>query len=232
MPSHGPEISYEKRVAVITLRLLAGDKFSIIAQKLNLYETTVYHIFTRAVQRTEPHLRHSFEAVVRNCRDTPRSGRPAILPQRSAAAIQLRQLFLKYFDLLLHIITNYIAGIKMTRSTAERIAHKHRDPLCDRELVRVIQPIKSCLPYDLRDLRVEFAHWIMQKMENNTCFHMWLRKKPKMTSAEQGVRRHARSIILSQDRVRPPLGKKEERKTRSFDRLIPHLDYVPTGSLV
>lgn len=123
-------------------------------------------------------------------------------------------------------------GIKMTRSTAERIAHKHRDPLCDRELVRVIQPIKSCLPYDLRDLRVEFAHWIMQKMENNTCFHMWLRKKPKMTSAEQGVRRHAGSIILSQDRVRPPLGKKEERKTRSFDRLIPHLDYVPTGSLV
>ncbi|ERF77120.1 hypothetical protein EPUS_07661 [Endocarpon pusillum Z07020] len=58
----------------------------------------------------------------------------------------------------------------MARSTAENIAHKHRDPLNNHELVRVVQPNKPVLTHDVRDLRVEYAEWATKEQENSAIF--------------------------------------------------------------
>ena len=58
----------------------------------------------------------------------------------------------------------------MARSTAERVAHQHRDSHCNEELVRVVQPIKPYISYDIRDLRVEFAYWISERAQNGAIF--------------------------------------------------------------
>jgi hypothetical protein len=170
MSSHGPEISYEKRVAVVVLRLLCGFAFALIAEKLDLELRSVHHVYSRAIQRTDEGLRDSFLDVARNVKDAERSGRPAIIANGSPASMQLRQLFLEYFDLPIEVITGYIAGIKMARSTAERIAHEHRDPLCNKELVRVVQPIKPLISLDIQDLRVEYANWCTEKLDAGAVF--------------------------------------------------------------
>jgi hypothetical protein len=45
----------------------------------------------------------------------------------------------------------------MARSTVENVAHNHRHSECEKELVRVIHPIKPHITYDIRDLRVYFS---------------------------------------------------------------------------
>jgi Sigma-70, region 4 len=77
MPHPSHEVCYEKRVAVITMRLLCDLKYAVIAEKLGLQVATVQRIYTRALQRTEPGLQNSFIDVVRNVKDAPRSGRPS-----------------------------------------------------------------------------------------------------------------------------------------------------------
>lgn len=77
------ETSYEKRVAVITLRLLCGLKYAVIGEKLGIQPRTAHSIFARALERTEPALRHSFVDVARNAKDAPRSGRPSKKPAGS-----------------------------------------------------------------------------------------------------------------------------------------------------
>ena len=85
MPSHSSEIAYEKRVAVIALRMLSGDTFVTIANKLNLRQQSVNRIYLRAIGRTEISLRNSFDAVVQSVKDAPRPGRPTTLPRTSAS---------------------------------------------------------------------------------------------------------------------------------------------------
>ncbi|ERF74863.1 hypothetical protein EPUS_03247 [Endocarpon pusillum Z07020] len=77
MPPHGGEIPYEKRVAVICLRLLFGFTYATIGEKLDLKIRSVHQVYSRAMRRTEEHLRNSFVDVAKNVRDAPRSGRPA-----------------------------------------------------------------------------------------------------------------------------------------------------------
>lgn len=77
MPPHGGEIPYEKRVAVICLRLLFGFTYATIGEKLDLKIRSVHQVYSRAMRRTEEHLRNSFVEVAKNVRDAPRSGRPA-----------------------------------------------------------------------------------------------------------------------------------------------------------
>lgn len=74
MASHS-EITHERRVAIITLRMLANDSLSTIAKKLNLLPSSVHRIYWRAIERTDVNLRGSFDAVVQNVKDLPRSGR-------------------------------------------------------------------------------------------------------------------------------------------------------------
>lgn len=164
------EIPYEKRVAIVVLRLLYDYTFQSIADKFQLQQEAVKKIYNRAIQRTEPHLRNSFMDVVKNVQVARRSGRPPRIPPGSEASQQLRQLFLEYFDLPLEIVTGHIAGIKMARSTAERVAHDHRDSQCDKDLVRVVQPIKSALSYDLKDLRVEYVQWVRKEQDKEAVF--------------------------------------------------------------
>ena len=164
------EIPYEKRVAIVVLRLLYDHTFQSIADKFQLPKDAVKKIYNRAIQRTEPHLRNSFMDVVKNVQAAPRSGRPPRIPPGSEASQQLRQLFLEYFDLLFEVVTGYIAGIKMARSTAERVAHDHRDSQCDKDLVRVVQSIKPALFYDLKDLRVEFVQWVRKEQNKGAIF--------------------------------------------------------------
>ena len=77
MPPHGGEIPYEKRIAVICLRLLFGFTYATIGEKLDLKIRSVHQVYSRAMRRTEEHLRNSFVDVAKNVRDAPRSGRPA-----------------------------------------------------------------------------------------------------------------------------------------------------------
>ncbi|KAF7504717.1 hypothetical protein GJ744_001786 [Endocarpon pusillum] len=77
MPPHGGEIPYEKRVAVICLRLLFGFTYATIGEKLDLKIRSVHQVYSRAMRRTEEHLRNSFVDVAKNVKDAPRSGRPA-----------------------------------------------------------------------------------------------------------------------------------------------------------
>jgi hypothetical protein len=170
MPSHGPEIPYEKRITVVVLRLLCGFTFALIAEKLDLELRSVHHIYSRAIQRMDEGLRDSFLDVARNVKDAERSDRPAIIANGSPASMQLRQLFLEYFDLPIEVVTGYIAGIKMVCSTAEQIAREHRDPLCNKELVQVIQPIKSLISFDIQDLHIKYANWYTQKLDIDTVF--------------------------------------------------------------
>jgi hypothetical protein len=164
------EISYEKRVVIIVLRLLYDHTFKSIADTFQLQKRAVQDIYSRAIECTDAQLRDSFMDVVQNVKDAPRSGRPSRIPLGSEASQQLRQLFLEYFDLSLEVVTSYIAGIKTAQSTAKRVAHDHRDSLCDKDLVRVVQPIKPALCFNLRDLRTEFAHWALQKLMKDDIF--------------------------------------------------------------
>jgi hypothetical protein len=161
MPTHPPktEISYEKRIAIVVLRLFCGWTFPQIADKLALRTRSVADIYARALKRTESGLQDSFVDVVRNVRVAQRSGRPPRIPLNSQASQQLRQLFHEHFELPIEVVTNYIAGLKIARSTAERVARDHRDPLNPWPLVRVVQPSKPSLPADVRDLRIEYAEW-------------------------------------------------------------------------
>lgn len=79
-PARQSEISYEKRIAVIALRLLCGLTFSTIGEKLELRPRSAHRICSRAQQRTRADLRDSFQDVAKNVKDAPRSGRPAIHP--------------------------------------------------------------------------------------------------------------------------------------------------------
>ena len=169
MPRRGAEVSYEKRVAIIVFRLFLSMTFAVIAEKLDIRPQTVRDIYSRAIERTQPDLRGSFMDVVRNVKDAPRSGRPAIIPAGSPASAQLRQLFLEHFELPIEVVTSYIAGIKVARSTAESVAHKHRE-YCNKELVRVVQPIKPYITFDIQDLRMEFAHWVTERLNEGAVF--------------------------------------------------------------
>ena len=193
MAPHPPntEIPYEKRVAIVVLRLLYGHTFQSIADKFQLQKKAVHKLYRRAIERTEPHLRNSFMDVMQNVKGAPRSGRPPRIPPGSEASQLLRQLFLEYFELPLEVVTGHIAGIKMARSTAERVAHNHRDSQCDKNLVRVVQPIKPALSFDLKDLRVEFVQWAKKEQDKGAIFiyvdETYIhfgghpRKKPKIT---------------------------------------------------
>jgi hypothetical protein len=77
MASHHPnaEIPYEKRVAIVVLRLLCGHTFHSITDKLQLQYRAAKHVYSRALERTEPHLQDSFTDVVKNAKaaaNTPR----------------------------------------------------------------------------------------------------------------------------------------------------------------
>jgi hypothetical protein len=61
------------------------------------------------------------------------------------------QLFLEFFDQPIEVVTNYIAGLKISRSTAEQVVHKHRDPYCNNKLVHVTQPIKPYATHEVQD---------------------------------------------------------------------------------
>ena len=55
----------------------------MIADRLDLRTRSVHQIYTRALDRTEEGLRHSFADVAKNVRDAPRSGRPATLRSKA-----------------------------------------------------------------------------------------------------------------------------------------------------
>jgi hypothetical protein len=82
MPPHTGEIPYEKRVAIICLRITCGLTFAVIAQKLGLKIPSVQQLYTRALERTDESLRESFVDVAKNVKDAPRSGRPVTNPQK------------------------------------------------------------------------------------------------------------------------------------------------------
>jgi hypothetical protein len=191
MPPSGVEIAYETRVAVVVLRMFCSWTFQDIADKLDLQKRTAHEIYQRAVQRTEEGSKDSFFAVVQNVKDKKRTGRPPIIPPDSPALQQLRQLFLEHFDLPIELVTSHIAGLKMARSTAENVAHDHRHPECEKELVRAVQPIKPHITDDIQDLRVQYAGWAEQERNDSAIFifvdesylHFsgHLRKKSKIT---------------------------------------------------
>jgi hypothetical protein len=207
MPPSGVEIAYETRVAVLVLRMLCAWTFQDIADKLDIRKRTAHEIYQRAVQRTEEDSKDSFFAVVQNVKDKKRAGRPPIIPPNSPASQQLRQPFLKRFDLPIEMVTSHIAGLKMARSTAENVAHKHRDPQCDTELVRAVQPIKPRITFDIMDLRVKYAGWVEQEYEDGAVFifvdESYLhfgghpRKKPKLRSQKRPILLHLLAMTLS-----------------------------------
>jgi hypothetical protein len=86
MPPHTSEIPYEKRVAIICLRITCGLTFAVIAQKLGLKIPSVQQLYTRALERTDPSLRESFVDVAKNVKDAPRSGRPVTNPKNARAS--------------------------------------------------------------------------------------------------------------------------------------------------
>jgi len=86
MPPHTGEIPYEKRVAIICLRITCGLTFAVIAQKLGLKIPAVQQLYTRALERTDPSLRESFVDVAKNVKDAPRSGRPVTNPKKIRAS--------------------------------------------------------------------------------------------------------------------------------------------------
>jgi hypothetical protein len=80
------EIPYEKRVAIVVLRLLYGHTFKSIADTFQLRKRAVQDIYSRAIERTDAQLRDSFMDVVQNVKDAPRSGRPSRIPPGSEAS--------------------------------------------------------------------------------------------------------------------------------------------------
>lgn len=160
MPTHSTEIPYELRVAVIALRMLAGYTFSTIATKLNLNQTSVNKVYSRAMERTDSSLRDSFSAVVKNVRDAPRSGRPSVPSQGSASlpfdAINWR------LSALIHAAANFVTGI------SENIP-KNRNPLCDEEPLQLLRPIKPNLSFDFFELRVGYAHKAIREQRDGVC---------------------------------------------------------------
>lgn len=79
MPTHAPEVLYEKRVAVIIMRHFFDLTFAAIAEKLDLNPYTIQKIHNRAVKCTEEGLQDSFLDLTRNTKDTPRLSRLIIV---------------------------------------------------------------------------------------------------------------------------------------------------------
>jgi hypothetical protein len=191
MPPPNTEIPHDLRITIVVLRHLCGWKFQEIADKIELECRTVTQIFNRAKQRTPEGLQDSFMELIKHVDPKKRPGRRPIIAPNSPASQQLRQLFLEHFDLPIEMVTSHIVGLKMARSIAENVAHKHRDPQCDRELIRAVQPIKPRITFDIMDLRVQYADWVKQEYKDNAVFifvdesyfHFGghPRKKPKIT---------------------------------------------------
>ena len=107
-------------------------------------------------------VRTTFEQVLACCGRLERSRRPAKVVDGTAASAALRALILQVDDVQLQEIAHIWqaqTGQTLARSTVENVAHLHRDPVHDYDIVRRVRPQIPSLSFahfDDRDL--DFAN--------------------------------------------------------------------------
>ena len=146
----------EIRVAVITLHFFHHDTFKSMEQLLGISQQSAAGIWRRAVLRCQDPT--DFKELVACVRNAHRSGRPSIIVEGTPASQQLRTLFAQHYQMDFKSIATLLTGLKIARSTLERIAYDHRDPVNQEALVRRVQYLKPTLTLDHQDLRVEFCN--------------------------------------------------------------------------
>ena len=185
------EVPHEIRVAIIVMKYFFNLRWKEIAQRLNLHPRTVSVIWQRAIARTTDPT--DFREIAASTSSLERSGRPSIIIDGTPASQQLRDLFTTHFELPFEVVAEYFCGLKVARSTLERIAHDHRDSIHPYPLARRIQPLKPALSIDHKDLRQDFAQWALREIARGALFiftdesyiefggHRYTSKRPRIT---------------------------------------------------
>ena len=158
----------EIRVAVVTLRFFYQESYTLIGKRLNIHRRTVQGIYERAVARC--HDPTDFKELVACVGDAERSGRPVFIVEGTPVSQQLRALFAEHYEINFESVTILLTGLKVARSTLERIAYDHRDSVHDHALVRRVQYLKPTLSLDHQDLRSEFCKWALRELARGAIF--------------------------------------------------------------
>ena len=207
MASRGPEISYELRCCIIALRFFLPDQqnsFKRIADLLGLQKRAVALVFARARQRSGSNDLREILACVGTLE---RSGRPPRVLDGTPESAGLRALILRLDEYDLSEVAHYwrqLTGMQLSRSLVERVAHEHRDPQHDYDIVRGTRPLIPALSVFNMDQRNVFAQWIIQKIKEGAIFIFTdesaieiggpPRKKPRISRPKGQVDRFKRAL--------------------------------------
>lgn len=207
MASRGREISYELRCCIVALRIFLPppqNSFRRIADRLGLETRAVGAFFQRVRRRASSDELRELLACVGSLE---RSGRPPRILNGTPESASLRALILQLdeYDLSeVACIWNRLTGKQLSRSLVERVAHEHRDPQHDYDIVRGTRPLIPALTVFNMDQRDLFAQWIIRKIKEGAIFIFTdesaieiggqLRKKPRISRPRGQVDRFKRAL--------------------------------------
>ena len=207
MTSRGPEISYELRCCIIALRFflpVQQNSFKRIADLLGLQKRAVALVFTRARQRSGSDDLREILACVGTL---SRSGRPPRVLDGTPESASLRALILRLDEYDLSEVAQVweqLTGMQLSRSLVERVAHEHRDPQNDYNIVRGTRPLIPALTVFNMDQRDVFAQWVILKIKEGAIFIFTdesaieiggpPRKKPRISRPKGQVDRFKRAL--------------------------------------
>ena len=160
------EIYVGLRAAIVTMRVFYQEKYEDIERKIGVKASTSRNIFVGIRNRAGNDDFHELMANLELARPIGRSPKVVNGTPESAA---IRDLLMEHPEQKFEEVGENF-GIPLARSTIEKIAHEHRDPVHHYAIKRRIAQYKPPLDDDLKEWRLEYAQWALAELNNGAIF--------------------------------------------------------------
>jgi hypothetical protein len=173
MAPRSVEIAYELRCCIVCLHCFLPppqNQLARIAKLLNLKPRAAQSFYQRTRRRAQSDDLKELLACVGNLN---RSGRPVRIQDGTKASAALRSLLTQLDEHQLRHVAKageQITGQRLTRGQVEKVAHRHRGPMHDYDIVRRVRPLIPGLSFLHIDSRDIFCQWVLIKIEEGAIF--------------------------------------------------------------